>query len=468
MPQNIDQLIVQKADPPDQESSQQLISPGSLRRFFRRGVPSVLVRIVGTGLAFAVSIVLARAMGPDGFGVYSFAVAAAILLSVLAQAGIPTLLVREVAIYQATMRWSLMRGLLSKAWRLVVLLSFGAILLIVLIFLMFPWPLEVVQRTTLIWALVLIPCFALNACIGSVLRGLGFVIRGQVAEQLVRPGLFLALVVGALLTTDIHSIEPSFGMLLHAVSAVGALLVGAILLSRTLPQSLRNATSAFADQDRWKRSLLPLGFLAGLQIINSQADILMLGVFVDARDVGIYRVAWQGANVVNLLLLAIGLTVGPEIARLHGTGDYHAIQRMVRTSGRGAFLLSLAVSVILILFGEEILVTVFGEAFEDSYTPLVILCLGQVALAFSGWAVLVLNMTGNERITARYTAYAAVANIAANGVMIPLLGTIGAALATASTMFVWKLILAMAARRTTGLNTTVAPLTGYGSGRGDA
>ena len=97
-------------------------------------------------------------------------------------------------------------------------------------------------------------------------------------------------------------------------------------------------------------------------------------------------------------------------------------------------------------------------AYVGSYLPLAILCAGQVALAFSGWAVLVLNMTGNERTTARFTAYAAVANVAANGVLIPLFGLPGAAIATASTMFLWKLGLAYMARQVAGVNTMCVSL----------
>ena len=428
------------------------------QEFAGKSAANVAVRIAVTGLTFVLAILFARLMGPEGYGIYAYAIAVVALLAVLTRLGLPTLVVREVARYQAKSRWGLMRGLLLRALQLVLVISAFSMALVAGFLALFSDSIAAVQRETLLWALVLIPSIALGACGGAALRGLGHVIQGQIAEQLARPGLLILMLACALVIAGPEWVTPTTGMALHAFSGVAAIVLGGFFLLRTVPAQLGRTPSSFDDEIRWKSSLIPLSLLAGLQIITSQTDILMLGLFVAAEDIGIYRVGWQGASVVNLVLFAIGLTIEPTIARLHSLGERRRLQELVKTSGRMAFVVSLLMSAVLILFGRQLLALVFGASYVTSYLPMAILCAGQVALAFSGWAVLVLNMTGNERTTARFTAYAAVANVAANGVLIPIFGLIGAAIATASTLFLWKLALANAARQVAGVPTTVVLL----------
>ncbi len=422
-----------------------------------RGIASVVLRLTGATLSFTLTIVLARMLGAAGLGVYSYAIAIATLGAMLAQMGLPVLVVRETARYRAAGDWNRLRGLLAgSAWLVIAvcLLCFaGAAAFIGLASDAVP----AVNVPTVLPALVLIPMIALSNVGGASLRGLGYTIRGQLAEQLLRPGIFLACLIVAWVTTA-GTVTPAIAMTMHALGAVAAFLTGATLLFRALPQRLRDARTDYADWSRLRTSLLPLSILAGLQVINGQTDVLMLGFFRDADDVRIYRVAHQGALLVNLTLLAIGLTVEPVIARLHLSGESDKLQHVVTVTARMAFALSAVMTVFLVGFGHALLGIVFGPVFVQSFVPLTILCVGQVAFAYAGWAVMMLNMSGNERLTARMTAYAAAANVVANALLIPPFGIYGAAIATASTVFVWKLTLSVVAERKTGIRTLIYPV----------
>ncbi len=422
-----------------------------------RGVASVALRVTGAGLGFALTIVLARALGPVGLGVYAYGLAIATLGSVLAQLGLPVLVVRETARYFAANNWASLRGLLSGAVLIVFLVAAvcvgGAMLLTVVS----GRAIGTVDVATLIPALMLVPMIALNNVGGASLRGLGYAIKGQLPEQLFRPGLFLALLLAVLLLATSTELSPSLAMALHATAGFLAFLIGLLLLIRALPEGLRSGRADFSDWPRLRRSLLPLSILVGLQVINGQADILMLGYFRDAGEVGVYRVAHQGASVVNLTLFAIGLTVEPSIARLHQAGELRKLQHVVSVTARMAFALSAMITLVLVAFGQPLLSFVFGNAFAEAYLPLGILCLGQVALAYAGWSVLLLNMSGNERITAKVTAIGAAANVAANAILIPRFGLHGAAVATAATLFLWKFSLSIVAERQTGVRTMIFP-----------
>jgi O-antigen/teichoic acid export membrane protein len=64
---------------------------------------------------------------------------------------------------------------------------------------------------------------------------------------------------------------------------------------------------------------------------------------------------------------------------------------------------------------------------------MVVLALGFLGSSIAGPAAIVLNMTGHQDASARTYAVVALANVALNAVLIPRLGIVGAALATALT-----------------------------------
>src|SRR3546814_19050383 len=76
----------------------------------RAGAGSFFVRIGYMGLELLTTFALARFLGASGFGIYSFAFAVTRMAALPAQAGLPTLAVREVAQYQARGEYSFLRG----------------------------------------------------------------------------------------------------------------------------------------------------------------------------------------------------------------------------------------------------------------------------------------------------------------------------------------------------------------------
>jgi len=377
--------------------------------------------------------------------------------AVVSQIGLPTLIVREASRYGTTASWQKFRGLLSKALKLAA--GAGGLCLALLVAFVYAAAdsIPAIEKDTALVALFLVPLILMNRLGGSVLRGLGFVVKGQLAEQLLRPGIFLFFLAVSVALYWAGSLSAHVAMSLHVLAAFAAFVIGAVLVKRSIPNVIIHTSADYSDWNRWKTSLVPLSLIAGLQFLNGQIDILLLGVFREPEDVGIYRVAHQAASVVNMTLFAIALTVEPSIARLHVSGDRAQMQDIVAVTGRMAFGLSFLMTSFLVLFGEQLLSFVFGEEYISAYVPMAILCIGQVGLALAGWAVLVLNMTGNETVTARVTVVAAASNLVLNAALIPPFGMYGAATATASTVLIWKLILAYVAQYRTGIRTIIVP-----------
>lgn len=411
------------------------------------GLPAYLLRgTLGSGvlrfanmlLTVGVAVLLARALGPEGYGMYAFAFSIITLLSIPARLGLPTLVIREMPRCRMNEDWGLMRGLLRRANQAVLGLS----VLLMLVAAACAWVLvgraDPTQLSTFIYALPLLPLISLGDLRGAALRGLLNVVQGLLPEMLLTPGLLL---VFAGLIILMGHLTPEKAMAVHGVAATIAFLIGALLLLRKLPSPVWASAPRY-ETAAWTRSVLPLSFIAGVQVINSQTDIIMLGILTSGEDVGIYRVAVQGATLVTFGFTVLNMVIGPQISRLYCAGDMIRLQRMVTLSARLGLFTALPIAVVLVVFGKPILGVVFGDDYVGAHMALAILCIGQVVSAGMGSVASLLVLTGNESETTKGFLAAAITNVIMNLVLVPFFGIEGAALSSAISIAALNILLA--------------------------
>lgn len=435
-------------------------SAGSLRgQLLRGGIGSLGIMLANTSLGLVLAILLARKLGPEGYGIYSYVFALISLLAVPAQLGLPTLAVRETAKAQANEHWGTMRGLWRWTSLAVGVLSVALAIVALGVAWLFADRFTTVQFTTFALGLLLVPLVALGNLRGAALRGLQRVVVGQLPELVLRPGLLILFLLAALLYLPQGSLTPVYAMGLHTVAAAVAFVVGAGLLWRLRPSELAAAPALMIDSRAWISAAVPLALIAGMRLINHHTDLLMLGLFANAEQVGIYKVVLAGAALVALGLGAVNMVVAPSLARLHAQGDRARLQQLVTLSIRAILLLALPLVLVFILFGEDILGLIFGAEYTPGYKPLVILALGQLVNAATGPVGALLNMTGHERDTLRGIGVAAAINIALNAFLIPFYGMIGAAIATTVSLTTWNIMLCYLARLRLGVTSNAVCLT---------
>ena len=83
-------------------------SDGAAQFFVRVVSWSFILKFASLGLGFLTSVVLARLLGAEGFGDFSFPMAIVELLLVPTTLGFPSLVVRELARYQVQSKWALL------------------------------------------------------------------------------------------------------------------------------------------------------------------------------------------------------------------------------------------------------------------------------------------------------------------------------------------------------------------------
>ena len=423
------------------------------QQLLRGGVGSIAVKVAGTGVSFVLAVVLARTLGPEGYGTYAFVMALLTLLAIPAQAGLPQLMVRETAKTEAREQWGLMRGLWRWGNGFVVLFS-AVMIFIGGLFLWFgeQW-LSEVRWQTLAVGLLLVPLIALGNVRGAILRGLRRTVVGQLPEAVLRPALLLALVLLVPWLWADFALSAANVMALHAAAALGVFLIGSVLLLHVRPQPVASGPEPEYEVAYWRNAAFPLALLAGLQLINKQTDILLLGIIQTDGDVGVYRVVFQVATLVIFGLQALNQVLQPYYARMYAQGEMARLQRLVTYSARVILLIAIPPVIVMIAFGGTLLEWVFGAEYRAGATALAILAAGQLVNAGMGSVGMLLNMTGHERDTVKGIGIAALCNVVLNLVLIPPFGIEGAAAATALTLVIWNLILRAFVKRRLGIET---------------
>lgn len=401
-------------------------------------------------LTLASGILLARLLGPDGYGVYAFVLSIIALLGLPTQGGLPTLVVRETARYQQSMAWGKLRGLVMAANAFVIVLSIFTTVIAALV----AWTLwgpDSDQAQAFLWALLLLPLMAFGNVRGATLRGLRKVVQGNLPEQVVRPLVMSSLLLLAAIAG--WQLTPKLAVQYTLVGALAAFLIGAALLLRVFPKEARNAQVQL-ETNQWLKSLFPLTIFSSLSIANNQIGIVLLGLLSSSEDVAFFRVAFQGAVLVSFGLLVLNAVLAPYIVSLYETGDRVRLQNILTKSARIALFLSLPLVSVYVLWGDTFVALLFGEEYLPAVAVLIVLTLGQLLNVAAGSVGLVLNMLGHEMETVKASVSAIFINAVLAVILIPQMGATGAAFATAVSVAYWNVRLVFRTRALTQLNPT--------------
>ena len=420
----------------------------------RDGIGGLAVRGTSVLLGITLVFVLARSLGPEGYGVYSYVFALLSLLAVPAQMGIPSLVVRETARAQAASDWAAMRGIWRWSGRLV-----GGIALLLLIVggsiaWVFANRFTENELATFAWGMLLVPIIALGNLRGAALRGLRKLMQGQLPEYVLRPGIFILLLGCAFLyLAPDGQLSAADAMGLHAGAALAAFAVGAWLLWRARPPGLIQTAGVSFQSRQWAASVVPFGLIAAMQLGNKHADTLVLGYFGSAADVGIYRVAVQASTLVAFGFQAATMVMAPHIARLYAQGKTAQLQKLVTASSWVIFLSSLPVTCVFVWFGKDLLSLMFGPEYVAGHLALSILAVSRLLANAVGPVSTLLSMSGHERITAAAVSAGAACNLVLNFLLIPRFGVTGAAAASAISLVAWHVLMWRMATRKLGIRT---------------
>ncbi|MEM8718530.1 MAG: flippase [Cyanobacteria bacterium P01_G01_bin.39] len=402
-------------------------------RLFQQIVGSFGLRVTYMGCTFLTNIILARFLGANDFGIYTYTVSWAYLLGVFGTVGLDNLLVREVAIYHGQAAWGLLRGILRWANQISLLVSLGLSFIAVAIAFFTGMAQDPPLFLAFCIAMAALPFTSLRNLRRGAMRGLQEVSWGLIPEMLIAPvAIILSIVIAFLIWQD--QLTAAWCVLVYTLVTVLTLIISQVLLKQFLPTQVSSVSPQY-QVSKWFASALPFMLLEGIYVINARVDILMLGSLSSITEAGIYVPVNRGAQLINFVLMAISSALAPTIARLYSEGKLNKLEATIVKTARLALLPTCVFTVILIAISPWYL-SLFGTEFIQGKNALVILSLGQLIFTVTGLGGLLLNMTGNERYTAVTGGFSAILNTLLNYILIFHWGVMGAAIATSISLLV--------------------------------
>jgi O-antigen/teichoic acid export membrane protein len=423
--------------------------PATWRRILGESAAVAVLRGVQGGLMLLTFVAAARWLGTAAYGRVATTLATAGLLAVVVQLGLPGLFLREAARQDASASACGPGALLREGLRasgLAALLLAG--LAALGWWLTGPWPpgvialaLGVVAAGPLAWLRVL----------DGWRQARGRVVAGQLGDSLFRP-LALILLIGA----GWHA-----GVAPDGVTAAGG-VVAALLLALAgsaaafpVRDPPRGAARAAYGTRRLVAAGAPFLGLGVLHAVMANADVLMLSVLTDADSAGVYHLAARLTLSLGLGLAAVNAALAPRLARHAASGDDAALSRLAGWSARILALPTALALPLVAVHGGTVLSALFGGDIGAGREVLVALWLGQAVNMACGPVAVVLGLRGHEGVALWGVALGAGVNLVLNALLIPPFGAPGAAVATATSLAAWNLLLLRRLRRDLGLDTSL-------------
>jgi O-antigen/teichoic acid export membrane protein len=414
---------------------------------------SFIIQIGFAGLSFITAVVLARLLGTESYGAYANAMAWVGIFGVFASFGFGSLLVRDVAILRSQGDYAELKGFLRYSNSFVFGFSiFLGLVVLVIARITYYSPDKEIMRQSLWIASLLIPLTALTSLKQSATRGLEHIAHSMLPDLIIRPMLILACVI-AIYYFWPGGLNALTAMAISVLAAFITFSLSSFWLQGFLPVEVSQVQPKYKVRV-WLTAAFPMLVYVGLQILIAQTSTVMLGLERSAEDVGLFAVAFRVSTLLTFFMGAVQSVLGPMMARLHANGEKKRLQEILTLTVRVSFLLTLLLSLV-ILFGSDYILSVFGSKFIIAKVALGILILGNLIDIASGSPALLLVMTGHERSVAIVFTIIAFVNVLLNALLISPYGFEGAAVASIISLILSRLILSIYALNNLHLNTTI-------------
>lgn len=395
---------------------------------------------------FAINALLLRGLGPELYGVYSYAKSFIDVSSTITTLGSDIAVLRFLPAFETDPgRQNRVLGVASIASLFGSFLIAGGLFVLAPTINKYTLHQPVFVDTLRVFALLL-PFDTLSKLVGSTFRGIELATYQVFVTKVLRPVLRLTAVTIALLVG--FSLLGTIGTLVAASIAI-FVIAGVVLFHRT---SFRPAlpNSATETREFFKYST-PLMFSRAGTILYNRVDVFMIGLLLSSTAVGFYNIGFLVSSVVTLPLSGLSQIFTPIASRLFEADDYEGLNSIYSTVTRWAFTVSLFAALFAIVYAHEIL-ALFGASVVRGAPVLQLFAIGQLLNAAVGPSNDLLMMTDHERLSFLNHWVFGVANVILDYVFIREFGFAGAAFATASVLGLLNIVRWLELRHLEGLS----------------
>ena len=380
---------------------------------------------------FVITVLLGRYLGAGDLGLYRIVYTIYGIAMLFAAIGIPVAIIKYVAEYKEDRNKT--NSIVSAGVITSLLLGIGFSVLFYLSSGIFE---EIFKMPGLAGLLkILSPVFPF-ALVGGVLLGM---LNGL--REMKKYGT--AMIIQSILMMVVSILLIYFGF------GVAGVVIGVVLASVGWCLYLLMITREYFEitfegyVDNTKKMLLFGAQIFGtnaINMINYQADIIMIGYFLTVTDVGYYAVAVGLSKFFWIIPQAIQSITYPATSEYWSKNNHLALQVMIDKSMKYTACVLVPIGLGVGFFANDIISLMFGDGFVQAVLPLHILIVGTVVFGLIKSIGTSVTGMGRPDIALKLVCISAATNIVLNILLIPTYGITGAAAATATSLIIGSLL----------------------------
>lgn len=388
---------------------------------------SILVVLAGSGasvvLAFLANWLIANALTPAQFGLYSLSLALMTVLQEVGGSSLDTAIVRLAAPHVRSGRDDA-ETYFRSGFHLKLLVS-GSLAVVLWL------SADVIANQVYHEPDLRIPLSWMAAGLVAANLYTYFLARLQAYERFEAYAFFRVLghgtrliMLGLVLYIGFLDVESASAV--YFLSFLSSFCVGAVLIGVVRRRSPSSAKEPFD----WQPLKTLFGFakwvtLSGvLFAIHMRSDIILLGDFRSSEEVGYYSVAWNLTFFIDLIAASVIIAYLPKYAKVV---EHHEFGRLQKSTFLVCSMIALALSP-LFVFADEFILILFPD-YLPSVAPFRILFVSSIVTLLVHPLFLVFYARNKPHFLTIHYAFLAAASLALGFLLIPHYGIIGAACA---------------------------------------
>jgi O-antigen/teichoic acid export membrane protein len=395
--------------------------------------------IIGMFLGFIGRIILVRYITQTEYGIYCLALTVISIFVTISTLGLQEGSTRYIAYFRGKKEEGKVKGVISSSIKIAIIASVS--LAVISFFASHFISTSIFHAPALSTPLkifsIAIPFTVLLNVFISIFRGFDRVDARIYFQNIFRPVLHLLFLIAVVL----FSLSFLGVVYAYILSVAVTCVAFVIYLMKKYPLSIRGMSS---DTNPMTKELLffsvPLLAVSMLWMVISWTDTLMLGYFKTPDVVGVYNTALLLAGLLSMTLSSMIFIYTPIISQLYSKNLIKELKRCYIILTKWIFLVTLPIFFVLFLFPDVVLNLLFGSRYIGASVALQILAFGfflNICLGFTGNTLLIL---GKSNFLMLSTLISAIINIILNMVLIPPMGIMGAAIASAFSIIVAKIL----------------------------
>ncbi len=366
----------------------------------------------GLGINYTFNVTVARELGPENFGVYSYALYLFNIFSLIAVAGLD----------EASLRFipqSSNKDAERSAIQLFALISSFVFLCLFWMMISLFLNKETAQ-ISYVFALCL-PLFVFISVNSAILQ----------ANHIVGPRMAFRYALEPTLKIIFLFVIVHFSMSIYAPAY--ALFLALLITNIIALYTYKSRLFISGFQLTKEKLKILLGFVIPMlaynviNVVSGRLDILILGAMVVSSAVGQYSAAFQTAAMLAIVLQGIETVYAPIFSSHIGNKDFVSLNHDYQRSLRWTMLISSPILTIFFLYPELALIP-FGSQYMEAASILAILCAGQFFNLATGSANAILLAMGKTKVVLFNSIVYVIITSVFVGVGSHFMGVTGAAL----------------------------------------